>query len=142
MRHFFFDTNVIIDVLTDRRPFSIPAAKLFERAEKRKIKIYIAAVSYNNIYYVVKKFSSHRETMKILKDLERVIETLDTTNEIIKASLSAEFKDFEDAIQYSTAAANKKIDALVTRDLSGFRLSKIPVLSPDEALGLIESETI
>lgn len=139
MKHLFFDTNVIIDVLTDRRPFSVSAAKLFDHSERGEIKIHIAAVSYNNIYYVVKKFSSHKETIKILKDLERITETINTSKEIIRESLYSEFKDFEDAIQHYSATTYKKIDAIITRDINDFRHSKIPILSPDEALGLIES---
>jgi predicted nucleic acid-binding protein len=139
MKHFLLDTNVVIDFLTDRRPFSLVAAKLFDYSERGKIKLYLTAVSYNNTYYILKKLTSHKETIKILKDLERITETVDTTGEAIKHSLDSEFKDFEDAIQYYTAKTNKKLDAIVTRNVSDFRLSKIPILTPDEAIGLIES---
>jgi predicted nucleic acid-binding protein len=50
MKHLFLDTNVIIDVLADRKPFSESAAILFDYAEKGKINIYISALSYSNIY--------------------------------------------------------------------------------------------
>ncbi len=32
MRHFFLDTNVVLDVLAKRQPFAAVAAQLFERA--------------------------------------------------------------------------------------------------------------
>ena len=139
MKHLLLDTNVVIDFLTDRRPFSLLAAKLFDYSEKGKIKLYITAVSYNNTYYILKKLTSHKETIKILKDLENLTETIDTTREAIKNALDSEFKDFEDAIQYYSAKNNKKIDAIVTRNSSDFKLSRLPILSPDEAIGLIES---
>ncbi len=139
MKHFLLDTNVVIDFITDRKPFSPVAAKLFDYSEKGKIKLYLTAVSYNNTYYILKKLTSHKETIKILKDIERITETIDSTHEVIKQALESEFKDFEDAIQYYTAKTNKKLDAIISRDLSGFKLSKIPVLSPDEAIGVIES---
>jgi predicted nucleic acid-binding protein len=139
MKHFLLDTNVVIDFLTDRRPFSILAAQLFDYSEKGKIKLYITAVSYNNTYYIIKKLSSHKETIKILKELESLAETVDTTKDAIKQALDSEFKDFEDAIQYYTAKTNKKIDAIVTRNVADFKLSKLPILTPDEAIGLIES---
>ncbi len=41
MKHFLIDTNVIIDFLTDRRPFSLLAVKLFDYSEKGKMKLYI-----------------------------------------------------------------------------------------------------
>ena len=139
MKHLFLDTNVIIDFLIDRKPFSISAAKLFDFSEKGALKIYIAAVSYNNIYYVVKKLTSHKETIKILKDLEKIAETIDTTKDVIRESINSEFKDFEDAIQHQTAITCNKIDAIITRNKIDFKYSKISVLTPDEALGLIES---
>jgi predicted nucleic acid-binding protein len=139
MKHFLLDTNVVIDFLTDRRPFSLLAAKLFDYSEKGKIKLYITAVSYNNTYYVVKKLTSHKETIKILKDLENLAETIDTSRTAIKQALNSEFKDFEDAIQYYSARTNKKIDAIITRNVADFKLSKLPILSPDEAIGIVES---
>ncbi|MBK6523789.1 MAG: PIN domain-containing protein [Bacteroidia bacterium] len=139
MKYFLLDTNVIIDLLTDRRPFSLVAAKLLNYSEKGKVKIYLTAVSYNNTYYIVRKLTSHKETIKILKELESLTETIDTTKEAIKHALESEFKDFEDAIQYFSSKTTKKLDAIVTRNVADFKLSKISILTPEEAVGLIES---
>lgn len=49
MQNIFLDTNVVIDFLADRRPFSLIAAKIFNYSLQGKIKVYISAVSYNNI---------------------------------------------------------------------------------------------
>jgi len=49
MIHLFLDTNILIDFLVNRQPFSLEAAKLFDYSEKGKAKIYVAAVSYNNL---------------------------------------------------------------------------------------------
>jgi predicted nucleic acid-binding protein len=139
MKHFLLDTNVVIDFLTDRRPFSLPAAKLFDYSGKGKVKLYLTAVSYNNIYYIVKKLTSHKATIRTLKELEALTETLDTKKEAIRQALDSDFNDFEDAIQYFTTKNNKKIVAIVTRDISGYKSGKISIMTPDEALGLIET---
>lgn len=139
MKHFLLDTNIVIDLLIDRRPFSLLAAKLFNYSEKGRIKLYITAVSYNNTYYVVKKLTSHKETIKILKNLESLAEIIDTSRIAVKQALDSEFKDFEDAIQYFSAKSNKKIDAIITRNVADFKLSKLPILTPEEAIGIIES---
>ena len=44
MKHIFMDTNVVIDFLADRQPFSLDAARLFNMSVEGKIKIYISAV--------------------------------------------------------------------------------------------------
>ncbi len=139
MKHFFVDTNVIIDVISDRKPFSQSAAILFDYSEKRKIKLFVSALSYSHIYYIVKKITSHKEMLKILRDLESVTETLDVTKEIIAASLHTGFKDFEDAIQYNTACSNKKVNAIITRNGKDYKSSNLPVLTAEEALSIIES---
>lgn len=139
MKYFFLDTNVVLDFLIDRKPFSFSAAKLFDYSEKGKVKLYTAAISYTTIYYVVKKFTAHKDTIRILKDLEKLTETLDTTGKTIRESLLSDFKDFEDAIQYYTAATEKKIDAIVTRNSPDFNKSEMAVMTPEEAVGLLNS---
>lgn len=140
MTCFFIDTNVIIDFIADRKPFSKASAKLFDQSEKGKVKLFISSLSYSNIYYIVKKSVSHKEMISLLRELESMTETVDVTKQIIKSSLSSEFKDFEDAIQYFTAVSNKKISAIVTRDPKGYKNSDLAILTPEEAVSLVESE--
>ena len=139
MKHVFFDTNILIDFLADRKPFSVAAAKLFNLADKGKLCIYISAVSYNNIYYILRQYSSHKEALKLLSILAEMTEIIDVTKSVIRESLGSDFKDFEDAIQYHSALTNKKIDAIVTRDTKDFKTSVISVLTPTEALSVLEN---
>lgn len=46
MINFFLDTNIVIDFLTDRKPFSSLSGKLFNYSEKGEVKLYLSAVSY------------------------------------------------------------------------------------------------
>lgn len=137
MKHFFFDTNILIDFLADRKPFSVLTAGLFDHAEKGRVKIYVSSVSYNNIYYILKQLLSHRETLNLLSELDGLTEIIDVTKTVIKDSLKSTFKDFEDAIQYHSALSNKKIEAIVTRDAKGFKDSTIAILTPDEAISIL-----
>ena len=77
--------------------------------------------------------------LSLLKDLEALTETLDVTKQVILKSLSGDFKDFEDAIQYNTALANKNIKVIVTRNVKDYKNSELTILTPDEALSIIES---
>lgn len=139
MKRIFFDTNVLIDFFADRKPFSIEAAKLFNYSFKNKITIYISAVSFNNIYYILRQSCSHTETIKMLSELAEWTDIIDVSKEIIKKSLKADFKDFEDAIQYNCAKSLSKIDFIVTRDTKDFKTSSLPILTPKEAVTLIEN---
>ncbi len=139
MKHIFLDTNVLIDFLADRKPFSLEAAKIFNYSFKKKVSIYVAAVSYNNIYYILRQSCMHSETIKILHELQEWTEVIDVSKDVISNALKSEFKDFEDAIQYNCAKTLPKIDCIVTRDTKDFKKSSIPSMTPKEALTMIES---
>ena len=139
MKNIFLDTNVLIDFFADRKPFSIEAARLFNYSFNKKINIYISAVSYNNMYYILRQSCSHAETIKMLTALNEWTDIIDVSKEIIKKALTTEFKDFEDAIQYNCAKSLTKIECIVTRDTKDFKASSLPILTPKEAVTLIES---
>ncbi len=139
MKNIFLDTNVIIDFLADRRPFSLDAAKLFNLSLSGKARIYISAVSYNNIYYILRQSMSNNETIKLLSELSEIAEITDVTKNIIQKSLKTDFKDFEDAIQYHCALSLTRIDFIVTRDTKDFKKSTLPVMTPEEAVSLFET---
>ncbi len=139
MKNVFLDTNVLIDFFADRKPFSLEAAKLLNYSLKKKINIYISAVSYNNIYYILRQSCSHTETIKMLAELNEWTEIIDVSKEVIKKSIKSDFKDFEDAIQYNCAKSLTKIECIVTRNTKDFKTSSLPILSPKEALSAIEN---
>ncbi len=139
MKRIFLDTNVLIDFFADRRPFSIEAATLFDYSFKNKINLYISAVSYNNIYYILRQSCSHSETIKMLLELNEWTEIIDVSKDIINKSLKSDFKDFEDAIQYNCAKSINKIDVIVTRNTKDFKTSSLAILTPKEAVSLITS---
>lgn len=65
MKIIFLDTNVIIDFLADRRPFSFLAAEIFNASVSGNVKIYISSVSYNNIYYILRQSLAHTDSIKL-----------------------------------------------------------------------------
>lgn len=82
MKKIFIDTNVIIDFLADRQPFSNDAAILFQLAQDSKIQIYVSAISFNNTYYILKKVTSHKTAIQLISAFEEFIQ-IQETNKII-----------------------------------------------------------
>ena len=76
----------------------------------------------------------HERTIESLKELSKYVGILPVNGKIIRLSLDSEFGDFEDAIQYFSALQNRKIEAIVTRNVKDFKLSTLPVLQPSELL--------
>jgi len=139
MKHVFIDTNVLIDFLADRRPLSLDAARLFELTSNGRLRIYISAISYNNIYYILRQSLAFDATLGLLSDLEDMTQVVDVTGDIIRRSLKTDFKDYEDAIQYYCALNVINLDFLITRNTKDFKKSAVPVLTPAEAIAALSS---
>ena len=140
MKNIFIDTNVIIDFLADRKPFSEYAAILFQLAEENKINVYVAAISFNNTYYILRQVASHKKSLKLILELEEYVGIQETNRNILIKALKSDFNDFEDAIQYYSAEQLGKIDIITTRNLRDFKKSEIPVISPETTVKLIMKE--
>ena len=136
----FIDTNVVIDYLANRHPFAAEAAELFDLAETGFISIYISAVSYNNIYYILRQSLTHTATIKVLDEITEMIQVVEVNETIIKKSLKSGFKDFEDAIQYNCALLVPELKAIISRNIKDFKHSSVAVLSPTEILAIINAE--
>lgn len=139
MKKIFVDTNVVIDFLADRRPFSLDAARLFDMVIGGKIEIYISAVSYNNIYYILRQSLSNNAAIKLLEELAGMTEIADVTNDIIRKSLKTDFNDYEDAIQYLCAMSVPQIHCIITRNTKDFKRSTISILTPAEAIASLNN---
>ncbi|MBS3737963.1 type II toxin-antitoxin system VapC family toxin [Mesohalobacter halotolerans] len=126
----FVDSDVVIDYFTDRAPHANPASELFELNEQGHIKLYISAVSINNIYYIVKRFLGHKKTIEVVELLTEMTEIVGTTKKEILQALKNNFSDFEDSIQYSTALNIRDLDAIITRNINDYRNSSIAVMTP------------
>ena len=126
----FIDSDVVIDFFTDRKPHVNPASELFDLNERGKIKIYLSAVSINNIYYIVRRYLGHRKTLKVIEELTLMTEIVGTTKKEIIQALRNNFKDFEDSVQYASALTINGIDVIITRNIKDYKNSEIAVMTP------------
>lgn len=129
----FVDTNVLLDVLARRKPFYEASAKIWSLAEAGEIKAHISAISFNNIYYIVRKLKNRKTAEEALRLLRDVFEPIAADGQILNQSIDAGMDDFEDAVQYHSAV-RAKASCLITRNPDHFPSSTLPVLSPDEFL--------
>lgn len=131
MMNVFLDTDVIIDYITDRKPFSDKAEKVFALIENRKIKGHTSSLCFSNLYYLLRQQMSRAKSIALLKDLAGLLNILKVDEDSILQALDSDFKDFEDAIQYFTAIDYKRVDLIVTRNTKDYRHSDLPVMTPD-----------
>lgn len=126
----FVDSDVVIDFFTDREPHANPASELFELNEQENVKLYLSAISINNIYCITRRFLGHKKTLEVVEMLTEMTEIIGTTKKEIIQALKNDFTDYEDSVQYSSALTIKDLDAIITRNIKGYRNSSIAVMTP------------
>jgi len=137
MKIVFVDTNILVDLLAERPPFSKFAIELFDLAEKNKVKLFTSSHSYATTHYLLKRYMGEADLRKILFSLLDFIDLIPIDLSIIKKSLLSTHKDFEDAIQIFAANSINNLDYIVTRNLKDFKNAGVTVLPPDELLNYL-----
>ena len=132
MKKIFVDTNIIVDLIADRKPFSKFAIDIFCKAEENKIKLYTSSHSIATTHYLLKKYIEEKELRNVLYNLLDFVQVIQVDADIIKKGLKSKHKDFEDAIQMLCAYSIDNMDCIVTRNIKDFRDCEILVFSPDE----------
>lgn len=132
MKKVFLDTNIIVDLIADRRPFSKHAIEIFNKAEEKKIEIFTSSHSIATTHYLLKKYLDEKPLREVLYNLLDYLTVVPVDIDVLKKGLRSKHKDFEDAIQILCASSIKKIDCIVTRNTKDFKDCEILVMTPDE----------
>jgi predicted nucleic acid-binding protein len=107
------DTNIILDYALERPPFWQASEQIFLLLEQGQFQGYVSASTFSDLYYIIRKQRGHNWTLTFLNRLVSVCQIAMVDQTVILMALTVNFRDFEDAIQYSTAVINH-LDAIVT----------------------------
>lgn len=129
----FLDTNILIDIIGNRLPYSLSAGILLDLALKGKIEAYATALTFANALYILRKSLGTEEAMSYLRQLNKLVLVAPATQREVEKAFSSVNPDFEDAVQYFSAQA-VEADVIITRDKKHFRYSTIPVMDADQYL--------
>jgi len=134
MKKLLIDTNIVIDLLSQRKDFYNDAADLFSQADKKELNLTISSLTFANTNYILTKLKSAKEASEILRKFKVLVELLSLDDKITELALSDEsFPDFEDGLQYYSAIENE-VDIIITRNKKDFKNSKLPILTAKEYL--------
>ena len=127
------DSNVILDVALERQPFFGNSETVVSFVEEGQIEGYICASSFSDLYYIIRKDKGRNLAFEFLREIVNFcrVATVDSTT--INMALNLNFKDFEDAIQYSTAVLNH-LDAIITRNPRDFPVATPRIMTPEELI--------
>ncbi|MBR0467196.1 MAG: PIN domain-containing protein [Clostridia bacterium] len=126
------DTNIVLDYLGANHGFTETAENVFNLSEKRKDITFVSASAITDIIYVLKRAVKDMEIVKNkYKGFRSKISILPVTEADIDKAFSRNWKDFEDAVQYTVAETNN-VDCIITRNKKDFEEDKISIYEPNE----------
>ena len=134
----FLDTNVLIDFILEGPLFYQPAAMIVSLAAERKIDICVSALSVVTANFIcIERCKMPLDVYRRKVDfLRNFIEVCSVDSSDINSSYEANWKDFEDGVQYFSAIRSG-VDYLVTRNVKDFEENDLRVITVDEACRLL-----
>ena len=133
------DTNIVLDVLMDRMPFSDTAVELFSKVEAGAIIGYLCGTTITTVYYLASKILGAARAQEEIKKLLSLFEVAPVNRLVLESALVVDFHDFEDAVIHE-AACHVGADAIITRNLKDFKKSRISVYTSDELVRILNSQ--
>ena len=130
------DTNVVLDVLLDRKPHVADAARIFRMVEEGRATGLLCATTLTTLDYLLTQSLGRSDARPILARLLRLFEIAPVTRTVIEGALRSEMADFEDAVLVQ-AARQAGADAVITRNVRDFAKAACPVFDPRQFLAQI-----
>lgn len=132
----FVDSDVFLDTLLTRDPFAEKSKAIFLLAINGEISIFLSSLMISNSFYVARKEIGKDIAIKSILQILDYCQILSVGDEEIRNAFRRGFKDFEDGIQFETAIQDPTIEAIITRNIKDYKLSTLPVYTPDNFLQL------
>jgi hypothetical protein len=130
----FLDTDILLDFLGDRKPFSKFALQLFVNAHQKKVRLHCSANSITTAYYILSKLTTKKQARNLVLALMNQADIIPVSDNILKNAFDSDFDDVEDAVQFFCALTVKNMQCIITRNIKDYKKSTLPVLSSEEFL--------
>lgn len=126
--------NIIVDDALEREPFWETSEQVLLLVEQGQVEGYISASTFGDLYYIIRKARGRDWLLNYLMQLATFCPNCYRVNrDATNMALTANFKDFEDAIQYSTAVINN-LDAIIARNAQDFIVTITRILTPQQLI--------
>ena len=135
----FLDTNVLIDLLTERPPEGVEAVKLLAMQELGDVELWASAKSFTDMFYVMRKENPSEVVQQAFIDSLEYLQVCELGCEDIRAAAERKWTDFEYCL-IDVCAEKIRADVLLTRDKDGFKQSRLKTASPKQMFLWLEEE--
>lgn len=127
------DTNIILNLIQSREPFSENASKIINSCVKKENDGYISAHSLSDIFFILRKDKTVEERKALILNLCSFFTVIpEYKNFYTAVCQNNNWNDLEDGLQMKCADF-EKLDYIVTRDAGkGFNNSPVKVISAED----------
>lgn len=126
----FIDANILIDILTERKPFYTSATAFVTFCLENNYEMVTNTLCISNTYYLGQQIIRNQKiTKKKIESINSFCKVEDMTQSQLDTSFQSGFVDFEDALHNACAIENQ-CTHIITRDKKGFKKSYLKVLTP------------
>ncbi|MBR4384969.1 MAG: PIN domain-containing protein [Treponema sp.] len=132
------DSNIILDVVQEREPFTSNAKNILSQCITRRINGFVTAHSLCDIFYILRKDKTLAERLSLIGTLCKYVTVLsERQSDFEDIANNPETRDLEDSLQM-VCAENYALDYIVTRNTKDFSASKIPAIEPDTFINILK----
>lgn len=125
------DTNVVLDWLIDRKPWSDAAQPLWSARDAGLVIAYLPASVVTDIFYIVRRQANIAVAFAAVDRIFAAFGLFAVDSALLQQARALPGNDFEDNVQIA-CAVNAGLDLIVTRDPADFRMSPISVIEPSQ----------
>ena len=127
------DTNVVLDILLEREPFSQHASSIFSLIERNAIEAALCATTLTTIDYLLSRSMPKKQTRKVIGSLLELFEICPVNRAVLQSASLSSITDFEDAVLHESARLSS-CQVIITRNGKDFKKATLTILDPAEFL--------
>ena len=120
------DTSIVLDVLLNRQPWVQDSGLLWQANDQGKVTGYVTATTLTNIFYIARRQTNLQQAFESIDICLQAFDVCPVDSSALAYARALPGSDFEDNLQIACAVLSQ-LDAIVTRDPSGFKTSTIVV---------------
>ncbi len=133
----FFDSNVIIDVFTNREQGHKYSVDLYREVAAGRIIGCLSSKQITDIFYILRKYvSSDDERKEVIRILLETFTIFPLLPSQLKLSLTTDMKNYEDSILDQCCSTNC-VNFLVTNNINDYVYSKSIAFTPKELCNVL-----
>ncbi len=139
MKKLYLDSDVLLDLLLDRAPFSEHIAELIEKCIDSGVKLFSSPISITNVNCIIRRLENRKKADSMTKKILKIVHMESVGQKVIDRASNSRFMDFEDSVQnFCAVESGHKI--IITRNTKDYKESDLSILTPKEYLAKMRNE--